>query len=329
MRRFVSASSIDHRPRRRRLRSLSFLPTLITLGNLVCGFAAIHFAMRELYEFSAGLSAEHLRTIPLGPKIFERMLPSYLSLGALLIFAGMFLDAFDGLIARVTRSTTTFGGQLDSLADVITVGAAPATLMVAFMTRQLAGDSPADSIVPSPISEHALGRLTWIAAAIYVSFTAIRLARFNVEHAQADHDHRVFRGLPSPGAASILVAIIFFQDQDIFPIARNFIVFATPAITTAIALLMVSRIPYKRFDRLLGRQPFHQVLMLLFVVALFWTWKAPMLLILTVGYGLSGPIQYTLRILRERNRPALAASSSASPQTRPTDKTHAEKMVSG
>ncbi|NJK53873.1 MAG: hypothetical protein HC936_15685 [Leptolyngbyaceae cyanobacterium SU_3_3] len=54
------------------------------------------------------------------------MLPSFLSLGALLILFGMFLDAFDGLVARVTRSTTTFGGQLDSLADVITFGAAPA-----------------------------------------------------------------------------------------------------------------------------------------------------------------------------------------------------------
>ena len=126
MRRFVSADGLDPRPRRRRLRSLSFLPTLITLGNLVCGFAAIHFAMRELYEFSAGVSPEHIRTIQLGPKIFERMLPSFLSLGALLIFVGMFLDAFDGLIARVTRSTTTFGGQLDSLADVISFGIAPA-----------------------------------------------------------------------------------------------------------------------------------------------------------------------------------------------------------
>ncbi len=63
--------------------------------------------------------------------------------------------------------------------------------------------------------------------------------------------------------------------------------------------------------------------MLLLVVALFWTWKASMLLILTLGYGLSGPIQYGLRILRDRNRPAIAATGSASPQLRPTDKGHA------
>lgn len=322
MRRLVSASELRDRPRRRRLRSLAFAPTLITLGNLVCGFGAIHFAMRELYEFTAGLSAEHIRTFPTGPKVFEGMLPSYLSLGALLILVGMFLDAFDGLVARMTRSTTTFGGQLDSLADVITFGAAPATLMVAFMTRQLAGASPADSIMPSPISDHPLGRLTWIAAALYVSFTAIRLARFNVEHAEVDHDHRVFHGLPSPGAASILVAIIFFQDQNIYPAARNFIVYATPAITAAIAILMVSRIPYKRFYGLLGRQPFHQVTILLLILAFFWVapWKAPMLLLLTLGYGLSGPIQYALRLLRDRTRPAIASTSPDSVTSRPTDK---------
>lgn len=310
MRRFVTHNGVESRPRHRRLRSLAFLPTLITLGNLVCGFAAIHFAMRELYKAA-----------PHEPTAFAKLLPSYLSVGALLVLGGMFLDAFDGLIARVTRSTTTFGGQLDSLADVITFGAAPATLMVAFMTRELAGDA----IIPSPISDHPLGRLTWIAAAIYVAFTAIRLARFNVEHAKADFDHRVFRGLPSPGAAAIVVAIIFFQDQEIFPVARKVIVYATPAITAAIALLMVSRVPYMRFYRLLGRQPFHQVPIVLVVVALLFAWKAAAtFLILTVGYGLSGPIQWLARRLRERTVPALAAPlASPSTQPRPSDKPHA------
>lgn len=308
MRSFIK-SGLDTRPKPRRLRSLAFLPTLITLGNLVCGFAAIHFAMRELY-----IAAPH------APARFEQILPSYLSVGVMLVLAGMFLDAFDGLIARVTRSTTTFGGQLDSLADVISFGAAPATLMVAFMTRELAGNS----ILPSPISDHALGRLTWISAAIYVSFTAVRLARFNVEHAQADHDHRVFRGLPSPGAASMVIAIIFFQDQNIFPVARTLIVWATPLITTVIAMLMVSRVPYMRFYRLLGRQPFHQALIVLVVVALFFAWKAPvMFLVLTLGYGLSGPLQYGIKFLRDRSRPISATNGSTPGQFRPSDKNQA------
>jgi phosphatidylserine synthase len=121
------------------------------------------------------------------------------------------------------------------------------------------------------------------------------------------------------------VAIILFQDQNIFPLARNVIVYGTPAITAAIAILMVSRIPYKRFYRILGRQPFHQVLILILVMALVLAWKAPMLLLLTVGYGLSGPIQYLIRILRDRARPVAtpATLTPAAPQTRPTDKGHA------
>ncbi len=288
----------DHRPRPRRLRSLAMVPTLMTLGNLICGFAAIHFALRELYDFGAGVTPEQFASLPLKFKVFERMFTSYLAVGAFLILLGMLLDAFDGLIARVTRSTTTFGGQLDSLADVVTFGVAPATIMVAFMTKELAGDS----IVPSPISEHALGRLTWVAAALYVALAAIRLARFNVEHAQADSDHRMFRGLPSPGAASILVALVLFQDQRIFPVARLFLVYATPAITAAVAFLMVSRIPYKRFYRayLLGRQPIGQVLFVLLVLAVFWSYKAPTLLVMTLWYGLSGPVSYVFRRMRDR-----------------------------
>ena len=89
----------------------------------------------------------------------------------------MVFDCFDGLIARATDTTTDFGGQLDSLADIVNHGVAPATLMLAFMTTQL----HTDSILPSPISEHFLGRASWVAAAIYVAFQAIRLARYNVE----------------------------------------------------------------------------------------------------------------------------------------------------
>ena len=141
----------DHpRPHRRRLRSLAFVPTLVTLGNLLCGFAAIHFGLRAMYDLGAGVGPAQMVT--LHRPALEQILPSFLSVGASLVILGMILDCFDGLIARVTRVTTNFGGQLDSLADVVTFGVAPATLMVAFMTKELAGDS----IVPSPISEHAL-----------------------------------------------------------------------------------------------------------------------------------------------------------------------------
>ncbi len=283
------------RRRRRRLRSLSLVPTLMTLGNLVCGFSAIHFALRAMYELGAGGP----EAASLNPSLLERMLPSFLSLGAGLVILGMVFDLLDGLLARVTRSTTNFGGQLDSLADVVTFGVAPATLMVALMTQVLAGES----ILPSPISEHFVGRAAWIAAAVYVAFTAVRLARFNVEHAKADFDYRTFRGIPSPGAAAVMAALILVQDQ-MGALAQARIVYLMPLVAVLLAFLMVSRVPYRRLHRayFFERKPFQQVVLFLLIFAVFWSYKAPMLLALVLWYAASGPVFLLARYLRERGR---------------------------
>ena len=287
--------------RRRRLRSLAFVPTVMTLGNLLCGFAAIHFALRAMFDLRNGTPV--VSTLDLPGSLLERTLPSFLSLGAGLVLLGMLFDLFDGLLARVTRSTTNFGGQLDSLADVVTFGVAPATLMVAMMTLEFAGDS----IVPSPISQHFIGRASWVAAAMYVVFTAVRLARFNVEHAKADFDYRTFRGMPSPGAACVIVALILFQDQ-MAQTTRMVIVYSTPVVAVLIAFLMVSRIPYRRLHRtyFLGRKPFSHVITFVVVLAVFWIVKAPTLLLIVLWYAASGPVFLLVRRFRDRRgAPAL------------------------
>ncbi len=296
------------RPRRRRLKSLAFLPSLLTVGNLLCGFAAIHFALRAMHEFGAGIQDEHFRT--LNSVQLERILPSWLSVACGLVLIGMLFDCFDGLIARVTCSITQFGAQLDSLADVITCGAAPAVLLVTFMTQQLAGES----ILPSPVSEHFLGRATWISAAVYLAFSAIRLARFNVENARSDHDYRTFRGLPSPGAAALIVTFILFHEHVVqtSPLAAGVAVYAMPAVAIATAFLMVSRIPYRRFHRayLVGRKPFGHLVVFLAVFAVFWSYKAPTLLVLVAWYWASGPVEWTFRKLRGRRAASLVPESS-------------------
>lgn len=281
--------------RRRRLRSLAFMPTVITLGNLLCGFAAIHFALRAMFDLRHGTPV--VSTLDLPGSLLERTLPSFLSLGAGLVLLGMLFDLFDGLLARVTRSTTNFGGQLDSLADIVTFGVAPATLMVAMMTLEFAGDS----IVPSPISEHFMGRASWVAAAMYVLFTAVRLARFNVEYAKADFDYRSFRGMPSPGAACVIVALIIFQDQ-MAQTTRMVIVYSMPVVAVLIAFLMVSRIPYRRLHRtyFLGRKPFSHVITFVVVLAVFWIVKAPTLLLIVLWYAASGPVFLLVRRFRDR-----------------------------
>jgi CDP-diacylglycerol--serine O-phosphatidyltransferase len=259
----------------------------MTLGNLVCGFAAIHFAVRAMYELGADLATGSQPTPRSG--LWELMLPSFLSVGAGLVILGLLFDGLDGLLARVTRSTTDFGGQLDSLADVVTFGIAPATLMVALMTKQLAGDS----IIPSPISAHFVGRFAWVSAAVYAAFVGIRLARYNVEHAKADFDYRTFRGLPCPGAGLVMVSLIILQDDvDIGQTAQAAIVYAMPFVALASAFLMVSRIPYKRFHRtyLLGRWPFGRFVGFIAIVAAFSLYKAPVLALLAFWYWLSGPV---------------------------------------
>lgn len=307
------------RRRRRRLKSLALAPTLMTLGNLLCGFAAIHFALRAMYDFGAGVARPEAESLT--HSLRELTPPSFLSVGAGLVIAGMVFDMLDGLIARVTRSTTNFGGQLDSLADMVTFGVAPATLMVAFMTQELAGES----ILPSPISEHFLGRATWVVAAVYVAFTAVRLARYNVEHDKADFDFQTFRGIPSPAAAVVIVAMILFHDQvqgSVGATWRYVFVYLTPVVALAIAFLMVSRIPYRRFHRtyLVGRKPFSQVIMILLLVAVFALLKAPALLLLGLWYAATGPFFLLVRSMRGKDVGDTEQSALATPEE---DRKHA------
>ena len=295
------------RKKRRRLKSMSLFPTLLTIGNLLCGFAAIHFALRAMYDLGAAIPDDAVQTFH--HAAWERMLPSYLTIGAGLVILGMVFDCFDGLVARATRSTTNFGGQLDSLADVITCGAAPAALMIVLMTRELAGDA----IVPSPFSETAWGRFTWIAAAVYVALAAVRLARFNVEHADSESDHKSFRGLPSPGAAAVIAALIIVREQ-FNPLGRQIIAYALPVIALCTAFLMVSRIPYRRFYRayLLGRKPFGRLVGILLVLVVFWSYKAPTLLVLVLWYAGSGPVEAIFRRVRAKRPIATSLSTDTS-----------------
>ncbi|MCH8253580.1 MAG: hypothetical protein IID36_14120, partial [Planctomycetes bacterium] len=200
----------------------------------------------------------------------------------------------DGLLARMTRNTTDFGGQLDSLADVVTSGLAPAVLMVAFLTQTLSVDL-------SPVSHDIVGRAAWIAAAVYLACAAIRLARYNVEHAQSGHDGRGFRGLPSPGAAGVIVGLLLFQEQG-RGLPSGTIVYVMPAVAFAAGLLMVSRVPYPRMAYLFsGRRPFEQLILIIVVFVVFWLYKVETFAVAVFVYGLSGPVLYALRRLRKRS----------------------------
>src|SRR6187401_3225016 len=153
--------SPEHRRRRMRrhgrrayIRSVYSLPSLATLGNAVCGFGAIYVAAFDATNVGNDPWARFL--------LLHRF-----SAAAYLIFLAMVFDALDGRLARFARHTTDFGGQLDSLADVVSFGAAPAFLAL----QVFKFDGPAHM-------PFVLSRLIWAMGALYFSCAAIRLARF-------------------------------------------------------------------------------------------------------------------------------------------------------
>src|SRR5262249_31799464 len=146
--RFVRRPAPDRRPLRAR-RGVALLPSLFTMGNMFCGYACMVYAMRGEFETAAPF-----------------------------IGIAIVLDMLDGRIARLTGTASEFGVQLDSLADAISFGVAPAFLTVSW------GLEP-------------LGRLGLSAGFLYVSAAALRLARFNIQSA-AGGDKRYFVGMPSP-----------------------------------------------------------------------------------------------------------------------------------
>jgi len=286
-------------PPRRRLRTVSTLPTLMTLGNLICGLAAIHFCLRAMYD--AGAMSDPSVELTLSSRILERLLPSFLSIGAVFIFIGLVLDGLDGSVARLTQRTSDFGGQLDSLADMVTFGAAPAMLVIAvLMTQPEVG-------VPGPLSGDLAGRATWMMIAIYVACAAMRLARFNVENTRRAPAHRRFAGLPSPGAATVLASLVLLHQHILLHQRFNeavapYLAFALPFVAVALGLLMVSRVGYLHLANLYlrGRLPFGQVVAMIFLLAVLAWYKEATLAVLVCAYAASGPIAAVIRFVRHR-----------------------------
>jgi CDP-diacylglycerol--serine O-phosphatidyltransferase len=216
--------------RLRDLRSVPVLPSIITLGNLFLGFLAMAKAADavRIGGIENPLAVQHFET------------------ATLCIFFAMVFDALDGRVARMTGQTSAFGAQLDSLADVVTFGCAPA--FVALQLVKLHEGPPIDLLPPHP-------KLYHFCAAVYVVCAAMRLARFNVESAGGPSDHGEFRGLPSPGAAAAIGAILAFFTSRHDPGAqitrwlmpdgsRLLAVSVLPASLILIGLLMVSRVPF-------------------------------------------------------------------------------------
>ncbi len=281
--------SREHRRRRIRrhgrrayIRSVYFLPSLATLGNAICGFGAMYVASLE--------PGVH------GPdRLTNAFSIHHFIVAAYLIFLAMVFDALDGRLARFARHTTDFGGQLDSLADVISFGAAPA-----FLALQLFKESRPD-LMP------VVSRLIWAVGALYMSCAALRLARFNVSNEHGEQHHFSFLGLPSPGAAGAIAAFVLMQqdlvekglDPAIAPSLSRLLesiasvcVWILPLLVLGTGLLMISNIRYPHVVNryLRGRRPMRRllfvlVILLLLVVAHRYTVAIGMLLYALWGFA--------------------------------------------
>lgn len=265
---------------------MSVLPTLCTLGNLVCGFAAIHYA-----------------AIAPETRVLWGWTP--LTLAGALLFLGMLLDAVDGSLARLTRSSSPLGAQLDSLSDVVTFGVAPAFMTIRLAMNYLAGDE----FIIGPEADNVFGKIIWGTAAVYVSCAALRLARFNVEQDKSEsEDHGMFRGLPSPGAAGTVASLVILHQHllvtmfggDVSMELVRYTALVIPAATLLCAFGMVSDIPYIHFTNRFVRGPrdFPYIVRIVVVLAVAIWWFQVTLAAAFMVYALSGPVKLLMKRMR-------------------------------
>ncbi len=299
----IDPSQRRARRRERVLKTVAVLPSLATLGNLVCGLGTIYLCLLSVQAQGADLHRDTL-----GSARINSLFPTFLAVAAYLLVAAMAFDGIDGRLARFTRKTSEFGAQLDSMADIVSFGVAPAILVLCIA-------HPADVRVISGL-ERIYWRAEWVMAATFVCCAALRLARFNVENVEDESAHMGFRGLPTPGAAGAIVGlVILHQDllKDLAPAwTSRLVATMLPPFAMVLGLLMVSRIRYMHmFNTILrGRRPFRQVVGIL-ILLLGGLFVQPQLTIAiaTAAYALSGPIGAAVRRLRPKiDAPADIAS---------------------
>jgi len=267
---------------------------MFTLGNLVCGFFAIVVAAR--------VDAPN-------PAVLDPTDPTNVMISGWLIFAAMIFDGLDGYVARLSRTASDFGKELDSLCDVVTFGVAPAFLLVKLC----------------PHFTYLHREAVWMIAASYAACAALRLARFNVESAD-DDDHLHFSGLPSPAAAGLIAsfAIMFYtlrmrEEPEMLYSTRfdSWLQTLLPLFAVGVALLMVSRVPYPHVVNQVfrGRRSFGHVVMIVFSFLLVMTMWGYALPVVWTAFVLSGPLRLAWRKLPSRRRhPASSGSGAGGPE---------------
>ena len=237
-----------------RRRGIYLLPNLFTTAALFAGFYAIVQAMNVNFDQAA-----------------------------VAVFVAMVLDGLDGRVARMTHTQSAFGAEYDSLADMVSFGAAPALVMYEWVLRDM-------------------GKLGWIAAFVYVAGAALRLARFNTLLEVADK--RWFMGMPSPSAAALVAGFVFIIDD--YLIDPEGVRWVAWAITVFAGLAMVSNLKYYSFKAINLRRsvPFLAIFAFVIVIAALAYQPATVLFAGFVAYAISGFVVSAWMVRKKRARRA-------------------------
>ncbi len=238
-------------------RGIYLLPNLFTTSALFAGFYSIIAAMGGRYESAA-----------------------------IAILVAMILDGFDGRVARMTNTTTAFGAEYDSMADMVSFGVAPALLMYTWSLTSF--------------TEAQYGQLSWVIAFVFTACCGLRLARFNVAVGTADK--RFFQGLACPAAGAVLASLVWVAEDT--HVSGTDVAWLSAFVTVVGGLLMVSNFTYYSFKDLGANRkvPFAMLLGLLLLFVTTAVDPPKMILIASVSYAVSGPAYALLRWIRKRNR---------------------------
>lgn len=268
------------KPRRR---AAYVLPSLFTSGNIFLGFIAIAQAFEGAMQAAAGNLGQN----------------AHFSLAAKALGWAVFLDGLDGRIARMTNTTSDFGRELDSLADVITFGIAPAVLAFVWGVHFAVAPSEGD------LQVH-LRRAGYLVAFFYLLCGAVRLARFNVQTNPVPKnpgrpDHKYFVGMPIPAGAGFIAAVVFMDSSPVRSFAFSI---AWLVIVGIVGLLMVSTWRYPSAKQINVSKPRTPLIVLIVgcIAFLIWEWAQPFLLAAACAYVGSGIVIRFGGLIRRRRR---------------------------
>jgi CDP-diacylglycerol--serine O-phosphatidyltransferase len=253
------------------------LPNSLTAGNLFFGFLAI------------------LSCIQANNSVDEAAISSFFTQAVWFIFFGVICDAFDGRLARMGGRESLFGKEFDSIADVISFGVAPALMMIFLILKPSGGNE-------------SIFQIGWLIGFVYLLCAAVRLARFNVltnpvlPKAKRLKETKDFLGLPVPAAAGMVASLVLAYIN--FGFDMHGFEYVMPLLMLAIALLMISNIPYPSFKEIdwQTKLRFRSFILLIFGLCIAFILKELFLTLLFFTYIMSGPIRHLYRLFRARKR---------------------------